>query len=287
MCYTSCVLSSALRVANKFAILTPLLIALACTAQTGSQPSEAPTAVDLEPILQKLHTSAKAITETLPSFTCREHIDSRQWKGSVVFRAVQVDTLFRDVRNTDPAAISPFTDSRANPADGSRLDLVSHNPPLPLIVGNMFWVSEQNVAPADRTDMQYKVLSSDPVEPGFEPNGSMHFAFRGTFPIQIHGVESTRRVAGRAWVDRSGRLLRTEVKNTVPSHNPLAPQENIVTTVVDYAPVTLDNISYDLPSRIHVESRNSATTTWSDFTATYSECELFKATVRILPSGSN
>ncbi len=271
---------SALRRIHRLSAFAALLTAVTCAAQTGLQAPNAGTTTDLEPILQKLQASAKTITEALPSFTCREHIDSRQWKGPIVFRAVQLDSLFRDIRDTNPGAISPFFDSRTNPTDGSMLDLISHTPPLPLISGGTFWVTEQNVAPAERTDMRYKLLPSSPAKADTGISGSIHFAYRGTFPIWINGVHSSRRVGGSAWVDPSGRLLRTEVKAR-------APQDKTLTTVVDYAPVTLDGVAYDLPRRIHAELHDLTTTDWSDFTANYTGCNLFKATVRILPTGSN
>jgi hypothetical protein len=116
----------------------------------------------------------------------------------------------------------------------------------------------------------------------------MQIAYRGRYEMTEADRDFWRTVKGMAWVDStSGQLLRIEVRiMNVPSSGWITGENNTLTTTVDFARVTLGPRSYDLPRKIHTELRDNGTPHSEDFTAEYSNCQLFTAHSRILPGAT-
>jgi hypothetical protein len=124
-----------------------------------ASPVTAQQTANLDTLLDQLHASSSAITTSLPSFTCEERAVSRSKDGDTVVKNVQLRSIYREIRNSDPHSSILFLDSRTSPDDGTAISLGKLRPPF--WEGGIYWAYSQNISPADRKQMVYKVI--DPV----------------------------------------------------------------------------------------------------------------------------
>jgi hypothetical protein len=258
-----------------------LVAATLMFAGMWASPLAAQQTANLNALLDQLHASSAAITTSLPSFTCEEQAVSRSKDGDTVVKNVQLHSIYREIRNSDPSSSRLFLDSRTSPDDGTAISLGKLRPPF--WEGGIYWAYSQNISPADRKQMVYEVIDPATLWSG-APAHVMEIAYRGRYEMTGINKVSWRTVKGMAWVDSTtSQLLRIEVRiMNVPSSGWITPN-NTMTTTVDFAQVSLGPKNYDLPRRIHTELRDNGTSHSNDFTAEYSNCQLFTAHSRILP----
>ena len=164
----------------------------------------------LNTLLDQLHASSAAIITSLPSFTCDEQAISRSKNGDTVVKNVQLHSIYREIRNSDPHSSILFLDSRTSPDDGTAISLGKLRPPF--WEGGVYWAYSQNVSPTDRKLMVYKIIDPVTLWPG-APAHVMQIAYRGRYETTEADRDFWRTVKGMAWVDsNSGQLLRIEVR---------------------------------------------------------------------------
>jgi hypothetical protein len=232
--------------------LGSLLLTICARAQQG--------APDLAQELQRLGEAAAALDRSLPGFSCEENVVSRELHGDKVHRSVSLGMKLRAERAADGRLQEAFSITQV---DGK--PFTTGHFAMPVFVSGGFDKAMRYFAPAEQACYRYSL-------------GAGRIEFTGisdakhTPPCQNAGL------SGFAQLDAAGNVTHLERRADAE----IAKNQRMAEfAAVDFAQVTLNGRVYQLARHLYSEvpkGRNLTT-----FTADYTGCKLFTATVTIRP----
>jgi hypothetical protein len=232
-----------------------LYFAVLFSSIAGAQQPAPPS--DLTQALQHLAAAADALTHSLPSFTCQETIVSQRRHGKKVEQQTNFTASLRVNRAADGSLSESFAVLTLN---GKPFSGGSFN--TPTYVSGGFDRAILYFSPKLQPCFNYRL---SPHRIDFEGVPNPTCIFQGT-----HGF---------ALLDADGNL--THLERTVPSDQ--ARYRGLADfAAFDFADINLNGRTYRLSRHLLAEVDEGRTT--GHFEATYSNCQLFAATVTIGPS---
>jgi hypothetical protein len=240
--------------AGRIPALALSIVAL-LTAVARAQQAPSPT---LAQELQRLGEAATTLEHALPNFTCQEKAISRALKGKKVTMTTEFVSTLRAQRGADGSLDESFAPTEVN---GKPFTTGSFR--LPVYISGGFDRAMRYFAPAQQVCYRYSLSP-----------GRIDFAAIDDPALSASCKEATTR--GFALLDAEGNVTRVERRV-----EPEAAQARHEATyaVVDFAAVTLNGRTYRLSQHLYAEMPmfHHPTT----FTADYTDCKLFTATVTL------
>ena len=235
-----------------------LLAAMTFSGALGVAPAQQAHAMDLKGELQRLGEAALALEHNLPNFTCQEKAVSRALKGKKVTWSTQFAGTLRAQRTTVGTLDEFFVPNEVN---GKPFTTGAIH--YPVMISGGFDKAMRYFAPAQQVCYRYALSP-----------GRIDFAAINDPPGQPQCKEKD--LQGFALLDAEGNITR--VDRHVAPRAALANHEATY-AVVDFAAVTLNDRPYRLAQHLYAEMPvNHHPTT---FTADYTDCKLFTATVTL------
>jgi hypothetical protein len=208
--------------------------------------------------LKRLGEAAVALERTLPNFSCQEKAVSHELKGNKVVQSVEIGATLRAQRDADGSlneAIA-FTEVNGQPFSTGHFH-------LPVFVSGGFDQAMRYFAPEKQACYSYSLSP-----------GRIDFATLSDSPGPPLCKEKD--LQGFALLDADGNVTRIE-RRVAPEAARAAHEATYA--VVDFAAVTLNGRTYRLSQHLYAEMPiNRHPTT---FTADYTDCKLFTATVTL------
>jgi hypothetical protein len=237
------------------------LLALGCAAllPAAACAQQGPT-MNLPGELQRLGEAATTLEHMLPNFTCQEHAVSRALKGKKVIMTTQFVSTLRAQREADGTLKESFTVSEVNGKP-----FTSGTFHLPVFVSGGFDQAMRYFAPENQHCYRYALSV-----------GRIDFATLPAAPGLPQCKEKD--LQGYALLDAEGNVTYLE-RHVAPETAVAVHEANFA--AVDFAAITLNERTYQLSRHLYAEMpmHNRPTT----FTADYTDCKLFTATVTIRP----
>jgi len=236
-----------------------LPLALSCAALLAFRAAaQQPAAPGLQRELQQLGEAATALERALPNFTCQEKAVSSLLKGKKVSRSTEFEATLRAQRAADGTLNESFSVSEVNGKPFSTGHFA-----LPIFVSGGFDQAMRYFAPWNQVCYRYLLLP-----------GRIDFTALADPPKSASCKEATTH--GFALLDADGNVTRVERRVELEAAQ--ARHEATYATV-DFAAVQLNGRTYRLSQHLYAEVPiNKHPTT---FTADYSDCKLFTATVTL------
>ncbi len=234
-------------------------LAISCAALPGASAQE-PASLNLQQELQRLGAAANELEHALPSFTCQESALSQELKGSKVLRGVQFIATLRAQRGADGKLDETISITSVNgqPFTNGHFH-------LPVFVRGGFDQMMRFFAPNQQACYRYSLAP-----------GRVNFAsIPGADPLLCKDSGTT----GFALLDAAGNATRIE-RRVDPA---MARAHHAATYAADdFAPIELNGHTYRLAHHLYAELPVGNGV--GAFTADYSACKLFTATVTISPA---
>jgi len=265
-------------------IVILVAISLGLPGALGAQQAKAPT---LEDILDRLQTNLNHYDAGVPNFFCDEHIVSSQMQPEMRDQNTVVDSVFRLMRALKPDHSTSLVESReiqfvdGKPPASQHFDAPTM--PSGAFEGGLALVSRDQAACMNYT--LQRVNKSHPAGPYIVRFASVMAAQQ---PANCLLQENSK---GRVVVDPASlQIIRLEVSTPhhliIPGNSYTAPIVGRRDITVDYAPVSLGDETFWMPSAIIMRNTSGAGTfhmmVWS-FRATYRNYHRLEVTSRILP----
>jgi hypothetical protein len=238
-------------------------IALCAALLLASRPAASqspPASPQLQQLLDRLGAIAQSLEHSLPSLTCVETGVSQALKKGKVKKRVAFAANLRAIRVPGASLHESFTLTQIDGKPYSKPGF-----PFPFYAGEGFDSAMVYFRPSQQPCYLY-TLSPGRIDFQTIPDAASHP------PCRAEGVR------GFALVDAAGNV--THVERTVPESS----TRNFNLTpfaAIDLAPVELNGHTYQLAR--HIVSRTYHTDFTGHFEATYSNCQLYTASVTILP----
>jgi hypothetical protein len=239
-----------------------LALALGCAISlSGSVSAQQASDQALRRELQLLGEAATTLEHALPSFTCQETALSQRLRGKKVLQGTQFVATLRAQRTADGTLDESISITSVNGRPFSNGHF--H---MPLFVRGGFDQMMRYFAPEQQACYRYSLA------PGRVDFQSIH----GTDPLVCKDG-----VTGFALLDAKGNAIRIE-RHVDPAM--ARPRRAATYAADDFAPMELNGHTYRLARHLYAEVPQGNDT--DAFTADYTDCRLFTATVTISPATS-
>jgi hypothetical protein len=253
-------------------------LALLISWSAWSAPLQAPSLSD---IIERVSQNVKEFEESLPDFVCSEKITSMRMESGTVTSQKIVESIFTSLQAGQRGLA--FTESRDVVAiDGKPVRPGTAMPRLPFGMGGGFGsLLTMTFSPENIKVHDYEMPDTDKQQ----DNDKIFVRFK-TKPGQrqlgeiLNGHAFYSNDIGKALIDvRTMQVLRLE-RQSLDNPPPFAS----TSTVVAYGPVTIGEREFWMPQTVRSEviERNSRKTAL--YTAEYTDCRKFTATVAIKPA---
>jgi hypothetical protein len=231
---------------------------LPCNAASPQAP---PTSPELQLLLQRLAEVAESLEHSLPSLTCVETGVSEGLNKGKVKKHVEFTANMRAVRTQAGALDESFTLTQI---DGKPYSKSSYS--FPFYTRGGFDSALAYFLPTHQVCYVFSLSSPGRIDFHITPDAASHP------PCHADGLH------GFAFLDPRGNI--THIERTVSEQ---AVQDFHLTPFasIDFAPVELNGHIFRLTRRIVAEYTHGDNT--GHFEATYSNCQLFTASVTLLP----
>jgi hypothetical protein len=231
-------------------------LALGCSAVLAS-PAQQPSPPDLRQELQLLGDAATSLQHALPSFTCREDALSQMLKGKKVTQGVPFVATLRAQRTANGTLDESISITSVNgkPFTNGHFH-------LPVFVRGGFDQMMRYFAPGQQACYRYSLTP-----------GRVNFvSIPGADPLLCKDSGTT----GFALLDAKGNATHIERRM-----DPAMARAHRAATYAadDFAPIELNGHTYRLARHLYAELPIGSDT--GAFTADYTACKLFTATVTI------
>jgi hypothetical protein len=253
-------------------------LALLISWSAWSAPLQAPSLSD---IIGRVSQNVKEFQELLPDFVCSEKITSKRMDSGKATSQKIVESIFTSTQA--PRTGLAFIESREVVAiDGKPVRPGTAMPRLPFGMGGGFGslltmtfspeniaVHEYEIPDTGNQQNSEKVLIRFKTKPGQRQLGEI-----------LNGHAFYSNDIGKALIDvRTMQVLRLE-RQSLDNPPPFA----VTSTVVAYGPVTIGEREFWMPQTVRSEviEKNSKKTAL--YTAEYTDCRKFTATVQIKPA---
>jgi len=247
-----------------FRKMAGLALTLWC-AMSLSQPASAQQASenDLRRELQLLGEAATTLEHELPSFTCQEKVLSQRLHGKKVLQGIPFVATLRAQRTADGNLDESITITNVN-----NQPFTSGHFHLPVFVRGGFDQMMRYFAPQQQACYRYSLAP-----------GRVNFqSIPGADPLICKDSGGT----GFALLDAKGNAIRIE-RHVDPE---MARSRQAATYAADdIAPIELNGQTYRLARHLYAEVPQGNDT--YAFTADYTDCRLFTATITISPATSS
>jgi hypothetical protein len=218
--------------------------------------------------LERIGADAAAFRKSVPNFSCKESVSSEEWRQDKLKWRVTFSTILRVTRGKDGALAESI---EMKELEGKPiLPNTKFKFKLPIFVEGGFRQSFSGYFAPDAQSCYRYTLSEGRID--FEAVGDV---------AQRDKCENETGLRGFAIFDASGKITHVErrIPVKVAEKGKLAPF-----AAVDFAPTELHGRIYRLPSTMISERPHGKSTL--KYAATYTGCELYTSTVKILPEST-